>query len=87
MVQFKGSALDLNIGDIVIERQVGQETGDILDENHWVIYKIDNTITNLFSTIYEKSYYAFLLNNAELTIGPIIFRNADMWQYEVLTYG
>ena len=87
MVQFNGNALDLNIGDIVIERQLGQETGDILEENHWVIYKIDAAITNSFSTLYEKSYYAFLLNNAELTIGPIIFRNADMWQYEVLTYG
>lgn len=87
MVQFKGSALDLNIGDIVIERQLSIETRDILEENLWVIYKIDEEITDYFSTLYEKSYYAFLLNNAELTIGPIIFRNADMWQYEVIRYG
>ena len=87
MVQFKGSALDLNIGDIVIERQLGIETRDILEENHWVIYKIDNKPVDYLSTLYEKGYYAFLLNNAELTIGPIIFRNADMWQYEVIRYG
>jgi len=88
MVQFMGEPLDLNIGDIVIERQIGDDPEDIVVAEYiWVVYKIVKSDSYHLSSAYEKGYCAFMLSDYHNTIGPIVFRNTDTWRYEVIRYG
>lgn len=88
MVQFMGEPLDLNIGDIVIERQIGDDPEDIVVAEYiWVVYKIVKSGSYHLSSAYEKGYCAFMLSDYHNTIGPIVFRNTDTRRYEVIRYG
>ena len=77
MVEFTSEALDLKIGDIVLERQLNN------DEYYWVVYKVDDK--PVYGTN-RKGYYAFLLSEPERTIGPIVFRSTNAWEYKVIRY-
>ena len=34
----------------------------------------------------KKGYYAFLLSEPEHTIGPVVFRSTEHWEYKVIHY-
>lgn len=79
MVDFKGEPLDLNVGDIVIERVSGEETA------YWVVTKVienDNPIR--YGHRYEKMYNVFDLLTGEDAPPNMIFRPVGNWTYEVI---
>jgi len=81
MVEFTSEPLDLKIGDIVIERHLTDKYGAI--ECYWVIYA--ESKKNMYAST-KKGYYAFLLSDANNTIGPVVFRNTEHWEYKVIRY-
>lgn len=85
MVQWIGEPLDLNVGDIVIEKQKNHAIGDCPIIKYWVISKViinDNPIR--YGHTYDKHYSAFNLENEMQRIDKAIFRSQENWQYEVI---
>ena len=88
MVAFKGTPLDLVVGDIVVERQLSHVIGEQPLIRYWVISKVienDNPIR--YGHTYNKSYCAFNLEDEMDTIERIVFRNESNWEYTVIHYG
>ena len=92
MANFTSGPLELKVGDIVVERSKWEENATKYFPLHpydqieyfWVIYKIEDKPG--YGGIF-KGYYAFLLSEPENIIGPVVFRNGDAWEYEVLKHG
>jgi hypothetical protein len=84
MVEFTSEPLELKVGDIVIESNTLEPSSPAYHEDYWVIYKVQEKIGYGNN---RKGYYAFLLTDAEHTIGPVVFRNAkNIWEYKVIHY-
>jgi hypothetical protein len=84
MVEFTSEPLDLKIGDIVVESNTLKRNDPAYREDYWVIYRIQEKIGYGNA---RKGYYAFLLSDAEHTIGPVVFRSAKgIWEYKVIHY-
>ena len=81
MVEFQGEPIEVKIGDIVIERH--KPDGCPEQEYYWVIYA--ESKKNMYAST-KKGYYAFLLTDANNTIGPVVFRSTEHWEYKVIHY-
>lgn len=88
MVQTNGIPLDLNVGDIVIEKHNGYNVlgGDPpVEIRYWVITKVtenDNPIR--WGHTFEKFYSAFNLRDDTQHLENVVFRNDANWNYEVI---
>ena len=81
MVMFTSEPLELKVGDIVIEcRKL--RYGNVA-EYYWVIYA--ESKKNMYAST-KKGYYAFLLSDADNTIGPVVFRSTEHCEYKVIHY-
>jgi hypothetical protein len=79
MVDFKGEPLDLNVGDIAIERVSGEVTA------YWVVTKVianDNPIR--YGHTYKKTYNVFDLLTGEDAVPNMVFRPVGNWTYEII---
>jgi hypothetical protein len=81
MVEFKSEPLEVKVGDIVIEQH--KPDGYPRQEYYWVIYA--ESKKNMYAST-KKGYYAFLLSDANNTIGPVVFRSTEHWEYKVIRY-
>lgn len=83
MVEFTSEPLDVQIGDIVIESNTHRKDEPAPVTYYWVIYKIEEKLGYGNA---KKGYYAFLLENENEKIGPIVFRSNEYWEYKVIHY-
>jgi hypothetical protein len=85
MATFTGEPLELKIGDIVIERHLTDKykLDDGIAEYYWVIYA--ESKKSMYAST-RKGYYAFLLSDANNTIGPVVFRSTELFEYKVIRY-